>query len=205
MHPVHISLPVSIRSILTWSSYPRQSFPSGLFPSGFLTKILYAFFTLCYTSRPSHLLWFGGLIIFGEAVLCTFHSYNLSNVTFPSSWPSARGLTTRILHAFLVASISSTCPAHLSLLYFTSLTMPDDRPKTRRPWLNSVLNFPFTCICLDPYIFVSSTLLSSTCIMYVCMYVCMYVFIPRVVIGEKNSPTVAHVCRKRRLKWVLGA
>jgi hypothetical protein len=26
---------------------------------------------------------------------------------------------------------------------------------------------------------------------------------PCVVTGEKNSPTVAHVCRKRRLKWVL--
>jgi hypothetical protein len=25
----------------------------------------------------------------------------------------------------------------------------------------------------------------------------------RVVTGEKNSPTVAHACRKRRLKWVL--
>jgi hypothetical protein len=29
--------------------------------------------------------------------------------------------------------------------------------------------------------------------------------IPRVVTGEKNSPTVAHACRKRRLKWVPGA
>jgi hypothetical protein len=27
---------------------------------------------------------------------------------------------------------------------------------------------------------------------------------PRVVTGEKNSLTVAHACRKRRLKWVLG-
>jgi hypothetical protein len=27
--------------------------------------------------------------------------------------------------------------------------------------------------------------------------------ISRVVTGEKNSPTVAHACRKRRLKWVL--
>jgi hypothetical protein len=26
---------------------------------------------------------------------------------------------------------------------------------------------------------------------------------PRVVTGEKNSPTVAYACRKRRLKWVL--
>jgi hypothetical protein len=25
------------------------------------------------------------------------------------------------------------------------------------------------------------------------------------VTGEKNSPTVAHSCCKRRLKWVLGA
>jgi hypothetical protein len=24
------------------------------------------------------------------------------------------------------------------------------------------------------------------------------------VTGEKNSPTVAHACRKRRLKWLLG-
>jgi hypothetical protein len=29
--------------------------------------------------------------------------------------------------------------------------------------------------------------------------------IPRVVTGEKNSLTVAHACRKRRLKWVLDA
>jgi hypothetical protein len=28
---------------------------------------------------------------------------------------------------------------------------------------------------------------------------------PRVVTGEKNSPTVAHACRKRRLEWLLGA
>jgi hypothetical protein len=28
---------------------------------------------------------------------------------------------------------------------------------------------------------------------------------PRVVTGEKNSPTVAHACHKRRLKWVLSA
>jgi hypothetical protein len=28
---------------------------------------------------------------------------------------------------------------------------------------------------------------------------------PHVVTGEKNSPTVAHACHKRRLKWVLCA
>jgi hypothetical protein len=30
-------------------------------------------------------------------------------------------------------------------------------------------------------------------------------FISPVVTGEKNSPIVAHACRKRRLKWVLSA
>jgi hypothetical protein len=30
-----------------------------------------------------------------------------------------------------------------------------------------------------------------------------YNYIPCVVTREKNSPTVAHACRKRRLKWVL--
>jgi hypothetical protein len=36
-------------------------------------------------------------------------------------------------------------------------------------------------------------------------YVHMLVFrnVPRVVTGEKNILTVAHACRKRRLKWVL--
>jgi hypothetical protein len=33
----------------------------------------------------------------------------------------------------------------------------------------------------------------------------LYSMSPRVVTGEKNSPTVAHACLKRRLKWVLGA
>jgi hypothetical protein len=28
---------------------------------------------------------------------------------------------------------------------------------------------------------------------------------PRVMTGEKNSPTVAHARGKRRIKWVLGA
>jgi hypothetical protein len=32
-----------------------------------------------------------------------------------------------------------------------------------------------------------------------------YYHFPCVVTGEKNSPTVAHACRKRRLKWVFGA
>jgi hypothetical protein len=33
----------------------------------------------------------------------------------------------------------------------------------------------------------------------------VFIEVPRVVTGEKNSPNVAHACRKRRLKWVIGA
>jgi hypothetical protein len=32
---------------------------------------------------------------------------------------------------------------------------------------------------------------------------CVQLINPRVVTEEKNSPTVALACRKRRLKWVL--
>jgi hypothetical protein len=45
----------------------------------------------------------------------------------------------------------------------------------------------------------------SNCRMTLSLSLSIYIYIPRVVTGEKNSPTVAHACRKRRLKWVLGA
>jgi hypothetical protein len=40
--PVHVPYPTSWRFILILSSHLRQGLPSGLFPSGFRTKILYA-------------------------------------------------------------------------------------------------------------------------------------------------------------------
>jgi len=45
----------------SWKSFdPYVDFISGLFPSGFLTTIFYAFLisSVCYMSHPAHLLWF---------------------------------------------------------------------------------------------------------------------------------------------------
>jgi hypothetical protein len=45
--------PISQRSILILS-YLRKGLQNGLFPSGFSTKIVYAFLFACYMTRPSH-------------------------------------------------------------------------------------------------------------------------------------------------------
>ena len=57
INPVHALHPTSWRSILTLSSHLRPRLPSGLFPSGFPTKTLYA--PLLFPIRatcPAHLI-----------------------------------------------------------------------------------------------------------------------------------------------------
>jgi hypothetical protein len=51
------TIPSSLRSILISSSHLRLDLRSGLFPSGFVTNILYAFlfFPILYTC-PAHLI-----------------------------------------------------------------------------------------------------------------------------------------------------
>jgi len=61
---------ISLRSILILFSHLRLGLPNSLFPSGFLTKILYAFQIYpMRTVRPAHLILLDliTLIIFGEA------------------------------------------------------------------------------------------------------------------------------------------
>jgi hypothetical protein len=49
--------PISLRPILILSTHLRLGLPSGLFPPGFPTKILYAlFFVLMRVACPSHLI-----------------------------------------------------------------------------------------------------------------------------------------------------
>jgi hypothetical protein len=55
--PVHAPNPTSWRSILI-SPYLLLDLPSGLFPSGFHTKTLYAALHICYVARPFHSSWF---------------------------------------------------------------------------------------------------------------------------------------------------
>jgi hypothetical protein len=51
------TVPLSVRLVLILSSYLCLRLPSGLSPSGFLTRILYAFlnFPMCAATCPAHL------------------------------------------------------------------------------------------------------------------------------------------------------
>jgi hypothetical protein len=64
------SHPVSLRSILILSSYLSQTLPSGFFPSGLKTKIMYAFII-----SPMHFSWFSHPVYLYLIILMIFGEY----------------------------------------------------------------------------------------------------------------------------------
>jgi hypothetical protein len=58
MNPVHSTASYSLRYVVILS-YLRLGLPSGLFPSGFTTKTLYAAPHVCYLRCPYHHPWLG--------------------------------------------------------------------------------------------------------------------------------------------------
>jgi hypothetical protein len=79
MHPYHTFCPVPLTHILILTSHPYTGLLSGLFPSGFLTKILYAFIIspMCGTCH-THVILLDliTLIIFGKVrnILFVFYT-----------------------------------------------------------------------------------------------------------------------------------
>jgi hypothetical protein len=78
-----------------------------------------------------------------------------------------------------------------------------------KPVRNSSARFVWILARKDGALNVRCTMRMRFCASYISSFKTLFsvlgYIIPRVVTGEKNSPTVAHACRKRRLKWVLGA
>jgi hypothetical protein len=78
--------------------------------------------------------------------------------------------------------------------------------------MHPVHSFPSYFLKIHSNIILPSTFRSSMWLQFIC-FVNLLLFTfrvpvmmsPRVVTREKNSPTVAHACRKRRLKWVPSA
>jgi hypothetical protein len=84
INPIH-TIPSYLRSILILSRHLRLGLPSGLFPSGFLINILYAFLFSphsCYMPRSSHPSWLDQVNLHNNKNLLTIFLVILYTVLF---------------------------------------------------------------------------------------------------------------------------
>ena len=105
VNPVHVPSPhphpTLWRSILILSSHPHPGLPSGLFPSAFPTKTLYALSSphKCYMSRSSHSrfddptnIWWGVQNIKLLSMLFSPLSWYFVPLTWPINCPPSRDM-----------------------------------------------------------------------------------------------------------------
>jgi hypothetical protein len=112
--PLHPFL-ISLRAILILSTHLRLGLPSGLFPSGFPTNILYVFLL-----SPIRATFTAYLILLDSIILTILSEYYPPTyvLVFPvvSFLLVFQSISYNILYAFLFSTIRATFPAHLILL-----------------------------------------------------------------------------------------
>jgi hypothetical protein len=95
------------------------------------------------------------------------------------------------------------CLTHLILYGLVSLTILGTEYELWNLLPCNFLQSSVSSCLMDPNILFITLLPNTRSTTHEFLQAIMY--IPRVVSGEEHSPTAAHACRKRQLKWVLGA
>jgi len=158
INPAHTPLPTSWRSILILSSHLRLGLPSGLFPTGFPTKTLYAPFDLPIRATcivHLILLYLITGIIFGDeyrslSSLCSFlHSPVTSSLLRPKN-PPQHPFLIHLHPAFLNVSDQVSHPSKTTgtivVLYVLSLYIRIANWKTKDSAANYIKH-SLTSVC----------------------------------------------------------
>jgi hypothetical protein len=146
--PVHTTRPISLRSILILSTHLHLGLPSGLYPSGFPTDILYVFILSAIRDTcPAYLILLDliNLILLGEEYkLCRFSLCSFLQSPVTSSLFSPNILLSTLFSNILILYSSPNVRDQVShpyrttgkiiLLYIKSLTFLDSRREDKRLW-----------------------------------------------------------------------
>ena len=160
--PVHASTSTSCRSILILSSHLRLGLPSGLFPTGFPTKNLYApLLSLIHATLPTHLILLDLIIqtTLGEqyrslsSSLCSFlHSLVTLSLLRPNILLSTLFSNTFSLHSSLNVSDQVSHPCKKTVvLYILIFIFLDNKLEDKIVcivWHQAALNFFLSMILI---------------------------------------------------------